>query len=284
MRSFHFWGSIQSAIHRFSESIHSAIFMGLIEDSTFQEYDSYPYGTWEDAISVGDDADEQLPLWFRNWIVQLPANSRILVVGAGGGRELRLLNKLGHDVCGLEYDVDLALHTKAFLEKDPGTAHIPVLNAERFDVPNIGDPVDAVVITRFFLSYVHGRKRRVDFLSLFRPLLKEGGQLAADYFIRPDNRRSSGALAFRIQRPIANFLRTLRGRARIETGDHLDPGVPLFHHHYTTEEIESELVSAGFETSKRDQTWFGWSVATPNHVIRTGNKAPKAAKPLPALS
>lgn len=271
VRGFYFFGSLQAALQRLHESIHSAVFMGLIDDSTFQEYDSYPYGSWDGGLQVGDDADEPLPLWFRNWIVQLPANSRILVVGAGGGRELRLLHKLGHTVYGLEFDVDLALHTRAFLEKEPATATVPVFNVDRFEVPEFPERFDAVVISRFFLSYVHNRSRRIQFLSLLRGVLRENGQLAADYFIRPENPKSGGALAFRIQRPIANFLRALRGRgfSRVETGDHLDPKLPLFHHHYTGEEIESELISSGFETVSNDKSWFGWSVAKPKPHIRT---------------
>jgi hypothetical protein len=96
-------------------------------------------------------------------------------------------------------------------------------------------------------------------------------------------------MAFRFQVPIANFLRVfLRGKNEwIETGDHLDPGVPLFHHHYITEEIESELIVGGFETLTRDSTWFGWSIATPGKKIGTashrGTAAPSQAAS-PALS
>lgn len=285
VRAFHFFGSMHSALQRMGESAHSAVFMGLIDDATFQEYDSYPYGQWEGGLEVGEDKDEQLPLWFRNWVVQLPSNSRILVVGAGGGRELRLLHKLGHDVSGLEYDVDLALHTKAFLEGETETSQIPVLNVKRFETPGLKEPFDAIVISRFYLSYIHNRARRINFLSQLRGALKEDGQLATDYFTRSDNPKSAGAILFRVQKPVANFLRALRGRgfSPIETGDHLDPKVPLLHHHYTSEEIESELISSGFQTVSQDKTWYGWSVAKPKSSIRTGQKM-SPSRPEPAVS
>ncbi|MDF1862889.1 MAG: class I SAM-dependent methyltransferase [Verrucomicrobiales bacterium] len=269
-----------------TESFHSAVFMGLIPDETLQEYDTYPFGDWDGAETVSADDDEPMQAWIRNWAAtDLPAGSRILVVGAGGGREIRALRSMGFEVFGLEFDIDLATETREMLATVPGCESVEILSPPRFEVPKADGAFDVILIARYYLSLVHGRDQRTHFLSELRPLLKEDGILAADYFIRPENQKSAGAMAFRIQVPIANFLRVfLRGKNEwIETGDHLDPGVPLFHHHYTTEEIESELIVGGFETLTRDSTWFGWSIATPGKKIGlTSNK--ETSSPAPAAS
>jgi SAM-dependent methyltransferase len=288
VKLFRMGSAFNRALQRMTESFHSAVFMGLIPDDTLQEYDTYPFGDWDGAEPVSVNDDETMQAWIRNWAARdLPDGC--LVVGAGGGREIRALRGMGFDVYGLEYDIDLANETRRMLASVPGCESVEILSPSRFEVPKADGAFDVILIARYYLSLIHGRDKRTHFLSELRPLLREGGLLAADYFIRPESRKSPGAMAFRFQVPIANFLRVfLRGKNEwIETGDHLDPGVPLFHHHYITEEIESELIVGGFETLTRDSTWFGWSIATPGKKIGTashrGTAAPSQAAS-PALS
>lgn len=287
VRLFYLGSRLLGAMARISRSIHSAFSMGLITDRTFREFDTYPYGDWEGGATVQLKDDEPVPPWIIEWATgSLRPGASILVVGAGGGRDIRALRSLGFSVAGIEYDIPLAQQTRMVLAATRGCEHVEILSPPRYDLPAGDYRFDAVLISRHYLSLIRTRDARTAFLARLRPHLKEGGLLATDYFIRSEDPRSAAALGFRIQVPIANFLRFFQRRRRnhrIEIGDHLDPDLPLLHHHYTKEEIESELIVGGFETIASGATSFGWSIAAPKHRIKRGPSSQQPASP-PALT
>ena len=49
----------------------------------------------------------------------------------------------------------------------------------------------------------------------------------------------------------------------VELGDHLDPDVPMYHHHFLETELRDELEEAGWRLDEYTTYWFGYAMATP---------------------
>ncbi len=260
------------------EGVQSAVFMGLIDDEVFQNWDSYPHhDNLADARSL-----DSVEMGFEKWEQDLVENhashhGSSLVIGAGGGREAFALKKRGSHVEGIEYNFQLASATRDIFNNM--AIEIPVWHQSRFEIPEPSEPYDTVFIARLYLSYIHDRHRRIEFLKRIHAVLKSDGVLIFGYFTRPENPRANLSRSFRLQALLANFIRTLR-RCRksfpVEVGDHLDPHIPLYHHHYIGAEVTSELKEAGFDIIESGQSWFGWTAASPTKV---SNKKSGRSKP-----
>lgn len=266
-------GKIASAGQRAFEAFHSAVFMGLLDEEIFEEHTTYPFGAWEGALRVADDR-EPMPSWVAPTLAgRVGPKGRILVVAAGGGREITGLVEAGYEVIATEQNRPLEKETRLALE-ERGLGGIRFLPFADIENGRVDETFDAILIARFFLSYRRGRESRVRLLRSLKSRLVPGGTLAADYFIRPDRSIAFGSLLFRGQPAVANHLRRLRGKTGrlVEPGDHLDPTVPVYHHHYTTSGLASELAEAGLEPIETGKTWFGWTLATPVEIPLTPHR------------
>lgn len=264
LKLFHKFSGLNSGINRILESLHSAVFMGLIDNEVFQKRDVYPYGDWEGAHQVTEEAGDPVEPWLVGAAAEhLSIGDRVLVVAAGGGKALLHLARRGVQVTGIEFDEDLVNRTLDLLANSEGGRSVKLELADRFTLPGEGPAYEAIFLPRYFFSYMHGREERIRFLQAASARLTEGGIIGADYFLRPEKKSSAGSLAFSLQVPITNLLRTLRGKGgeRIENGDHLDPSVPLFHHHFIAEEIKSEFASCDLTITDQGESWFGWTLA-----------------------
>lgn len=221
-------GKLASAGQRAFEAFHSAIFMGLLDEETFEEHATYPFGSWDGALAVADDR-EPMPSWIAPALAgRVGPRGRILVVAAGGGREINGLAEAGYEVVATEPDHALEKETRLALEEQ-GLGNIRFLTFAEIENGRVEETFDSILIARFFLSYRRGRESRVRLLRALKSRLVCGGTLAADYFIRPDRSTAFGSLLFRWQPAVANLLRRVRGKAGrlVEPGDHLDPTVPV---------------------------------------------------------
>ncbi len=240
------------------EAIQSAIFMGLIDDGAFQTFDTYPFDETK-LIDVTGEAEEGLEPWERHVAQEHLTDKRsLLVVAAGGARELIGFSELGFEATGIEYGRDLCDASQRELAIRQSDATIEW--SERLHIPFGEQPHEAAFVARKFLSHVHDRHTRIAFLKSIRKTLADDATLIVGYYTRDRD-----TLSYRAQAFIANSLRRLRGRrdSRVEIGDHLDPSSPLFHHHFVWEEVRDELREAGFEAIEHASTWFGWAVAKP---------------------
>ncbi|MDA1052856.1 MAG: hypothetical protein O3C40_20580 [Planctomycetota bacterium] len=240
------------------EAIQSGIFMGLVDDDSFQAFDTYPFDETT-PLDVTAETERGLEPWERHIVREYLADTKsVLVVAAGGARELVGLNELGYDTTGVEYGRELCEASRRELSLRECGATIQW--SERFEVPRGDAPYDAAFIARKFLSHVHDRGRRIELLANIRQTLRPDATLVIGYYTRERD-----TLAFRMQAALANILRKLRGRRGfpVEVGDHLDPQSPLYHHHFVWEELREELREAGFTAIAHESTWFGWAVARP---------------------
>ena len=162
---------------------------------------------------------------------------RVLVAGAGGGREVIALARSGYDVTAFDFSSYLIAACRRNVEKAGCVAQI--LDAPPDEVPEgLGD-FDALLIGRGFYHHIPRRTRRIAFLKACRVSLKPGAPIIiSDFFTRPATSR------FHLYtQTLANVLRQLRkSNERVELGDWLSD---CFQHAFTCEEIEQEFLEAG---------------------------------------
>ncbi len=238
------------------EAVQSGLFMGLLSDEQFQCFDTYPFEN-SPTVDLTMEAELGLEPWEHRIAQQHLANKQsLLVVAAGGNRELLGFSALGHGIAGIEYAENLCKASQLALRDSQHDVTIEL--ADRFSVPGSSDFYDGAFIARKYLSHVHDRSKRIEFLSNLRRVLKKDAILAFGYYIREHD-----GLSFRAQAFVANLMRKMRGRGKqiVEVGDHLDPDTPLYHHHFVLDEVRSELQQAGFELVKHENDWFGSAVA-----------------------
>ncbi|HKG94525.1 MAG TPA: class I SAM-dependent methyltransferase [Gemmatimonadaceae bacterium] len=186
-----------------------------------------------------------------------PPRGSLLVVGAGGGREMLALSGRGYAVEGFECNPELVAFALDFLPRE-GCRPAPVRFLPRDQAPPEGGPYDAALAGWSVYMLIAGRERRVAFLRGIRPRLRDGAPLLISFFTRPFD-----AGRFRVVRMVAGAVRRLRGDEPVELGDDLAPN---FVHRFTRAEVEAELAAggfrlAGFEPQGPGLFDSGWAVA-----------------------
>ena len=161
---------------------------------------------------------------------------RVLVIGAGGGREVLALARRGHVVEGYECNAALVEYAAEFLPRQ--ACHAPVRHLPRDEVPAPGEPFDGIVLGWSAYTLIPGRAHRIHLLRRLRALVRPGGPVLLSFFTR-----AGGGPRFRVSAAVANGIRTVLRRERVETGDALAPN---FVHYFSAEEIAAELREAGW--------------------------------------
>jgi SAM-dependent methyltransferase len=168
----------------------------------------------------------------------LERRPRLLVAGAGGGREAIALARLGHAVTAFDFCDALVAACRRNMERAGVKGRVLDAPPDRLP-PELGI-YDGIVAGRGFYHHIPGRARRIAFLRSCHQHLTAGGPLfISDFFTRPPADR-----AWEKRQRIANLIRAfMREPERVERGDWL---TDCMQHAFTPDEIESELREAGF--------------------------------------
>ena len=208
--------------------------------------------------------------------------ARVVVTGAGGGREVLALLERGFDAIGYEPNASLVAAGSRLLERRGHAGRL--LPSERDGFPRDAAACDAVVLGWGSYMLIPGRARRVELLRAARRALPAGGTLLCSFFVRPP-----GAEYFAVVARTANAVRRLRGAERAELGDAVGHN---FVHSFTREEVEGELADGGFEVVSFASRPYGHAVAraaapdaTAAPAMRRGAAVGSAgvARPRPAV-
>ena len=175
----------------------------------------------------------------------------ILLIAAGGGREVIALSKMGFEIDSYECNPSLIEFGNDLLEKNKINSRIRYLS--RNSVPGEVRKYDAVIIGWGAYSLISGSKKRISFLSSLYPFLQEGSVLMVS-FIYLGKRTTKE----KIIKNVSDFLRFFRGINRREIGDRL---VPNFIHYFTEEEVRSELIRSEFRVIEYSATDYGCIIA-----------------------
>jgi SAM-dependent methyltransferase len=214
-------------------SVFDGISLGALDVDDLEElderyYDSRPEYT-EDAHNRAGLAAWEQSLVDRH----LPPGCRVLVLGAGGGREVLALREQGFDAFGVEPNPRLA---SSAIERLEAAGHAgAVAQLDRGLVPNLDD-LEAVLIGWGALMLVPSSSARQQLLGRCRRALVPGGVLLAS-----TGRRAS-LRAHRVVAVTGTIVRRARGRPPVELGDAL---LPNYVHLYASGELEREAQAAG---------------------------------------
>jgi hypothetical protein len=180
-----------------------------------------------------------------------PPGGRVVVTGAGGGREVLALLERGFDAVGFEPQPDLVSAGRGILGRRG--AGDRVHHAPRDAFPAQAGPADAVLVGWGSYMLMPGRARRIAFLGSARAHLPEGAPVILSFFVRSAAERDYDRLA-----AVANLVRRLRRAERVEVGDALRPN---YVHLFTREEIAGELHEAGFTLVAYRAEPYGHAIA-----------------------
>lgn len=227
------------------DQVRSFLITTLASDGTLKAYNDLAYG----ATRVYDASAPQFRATLFNWEADMVdrvfprAPGRVLVGGAGGGREAFELVERGYDVTAFEPSEVLA---RSMAERAAqNTAPVEVLLGRYEDMPllrrhDTHQVVDLRHSPRFcaailgWSSFSHIRHRQTRIATLKHFAEVTDGPVVASFFLRPDSprrpRHSIGRLATRFG---------LRS-----DGDTFTPHIGFFHLS-SAEELSAEIAEAG---------------------------------------
>ncbi len=223
----------------------SAVWLGFLDADDLTDITVETY----EGLSGFETADHNLSglgPWEEGAIAQhFSGCRRILVAGAGAGREVIALARLGFDVVGFDGADDLVNAGRAHLAAAGLSATL--LHARASLVPEGLGQFDGLMIGRGFYHHIPGRDRRVAFLRACARYLNENAAvLVGNFMLRSPERRG-----LRHTYTVANAINRLRrSRDRIEPGDVLSYG---FFHRFLPDEISEELNLAGMVLVRLDR-------------------------------
>ena len=161
----------------------------------------------------------------------------LMLLAAGGGREVLALRRLSYAVDAWECQPDLVVAANALLSEEGLEA--AVRHAPRDTVPPGDKRYDGAVVGWGAYTHTRGRSARVKLLRDLRKRVRDDSPVLLSFWVR----RSADS-SYRVVAAVGNLMRVATGGPRIEIGDYLGPN---FVHVFEEQEIRSELAAAGFE-------------------------------------
>jgi hypothetical protein len=175
----------------------------------------------------------------------------LLVIAAGGGREVLALQRLGYQVDGFESHPGL-VHTANELLQTEGEGSVVHL-IPRDSGPNTGTAYDGILVGWGAYMLVQGRKRRIALLRQLRSQTNEECPILLSFYVR----HNEASRAYSVGVLVANAIRRALGREPAEVGDWL---VPYYVHYLTHLEVANELSEGGFKMVHFSSEGYGHAV------------------------
>jgi hypothetical protein len=178
--------------------------------------------------------------------------SRVLVAGAGAGREMVALAEAGFVPEGFDCCVEMVEAGKELLRSRNVPARVVLAEPSR--VPHGLGIYDGLVVGWGAYHHIVGKSQRVRFLKEMRSCARAGAPILLSFFTHWDSRRYEAWLT-----RLANCIRGLRHprREKVEVGDHLNV---CFTHRFDEAEIADELRTAGFRLDYYSEEEYGYAV------------------------
>jgi hypothetical protein len=175
----------------------------------------------------------------------------ILLIAAGGGREVLALSGMGYKIDAYECNELLVEYGGRLLEKNGIENKIRYL--PRNSVPGEIKKYDGIIIGWGAYSLMAGQKKRIALLEELYPFLKEGAPLMISFLWTRNRSRHE-----RIVKRISDFFRTFSKKDKTEIGDRL---MPDFIHYFTEDEIRNEVNRANCRIKDYSTSEYGCLIA-----------------------
>lgn len=203
---------------------------------------------------VDDDyTSSGLHAWEQSAIDRhFPPGGRVVVTGAGGGREVLALLRAGFDAMGYECNPRLVQYGDRFLR---ARGHEDRLHlAPRHSWPAPDARWDGVVLGWGSYTHITGRAQRIALLRAARTQVPHGAPLLLSFWTT-----ASITTYLKTVYVVGRGVRRLRMRPPVELGDAL---VGTYVHYFTQPQIRGELADGGFDLVSFSDRNVGVAVAT----------------------
>lgn len=248
--------TLLNAFHALLRASVAGLWLGVLTRDALLDIDNAFYSSTPQYR--GDEYNQRgLWRWEQRVISRyFPTCRRVLVVGAGGGREVLALARRGYEVHGVECNPDLVHAANLLLEREALPPR--VLYAPPDTCGEHSAIYDGLIIGWGAYMLIQGRARRVALLQSMRAQVHPGAPVLVSFFFR-----SPAARRFRVTTAIGNTLRWLLGREGLELGDALEPE---YVHYFTKDQITAELQEGGFALECYSEDQYGHVVGTATGV------------------
>ena len=227
-------------------SVFAGVWLGILRSKDLDAID-HRYHVTSPFVRT-EHSRLELFFWERRCVERFPSRGRILVIGAGGGREMLALARMGYELDGCECNPLLVAVANKVLA--PLGCSVCVAERDKFVAPR--PPYDVIVVGWGAYALIRGRANRIRFLESVRSVVKPDAPLVLSFPTRSEHARG-----LRLTRTLANILRRLSFREPIEFGDNLRRS-PI--HHFSRAELESEIQQAGYEIEFYGDLQYGHAV------------------------
>ncbi len=190
--------------------------------------------------------------WEKPMIQKYFSNTKILLlIAAGGGREVLALSKMGFKVDSYECNPALIEYGNTLLQKNGIDNRINFL--PRNSVPAENKKYDGIIIGWGGYSHIPGNKKRLFFLAGLYPFLNKETPLMISFLWTNKRTRRD-----KITKNISNFFRFFTKKDKTVLGDKLEPD---FIHYFTEEEIKNELIQSKYKILDYNAKDYGCIIA-----------------------
>lgn len=211
--------------------------LGIVDKEVFCEINLKDYDR-KSSYQTEEHNLQGLWHWEEKVIAKyLQPTQKVLLAGAGGGREVLALHALGYQVDAFECHPGLVSFANQLLAKQG--VPVRVMQAEPDQCPELAGEYDGAIIGWGAYTHIQNSSARIQFLRQLRARLRPGSPLILSFW-----HRRGGPRPHAVKKAVANAIRWLRGMAAVEVGDGF---YPFFAHSFNEEEIRAELADAGFQ-------------------------------------
>jgi hypothetical protein len=250
----HFYYPVEASLSCLIKTLrtsHQAVWLGLLDRDELCQLTKNQYQRWGKYRDASYNQSD-LSLWEELAIERYFDGCRsLLVASSGGGREVLALVRSGFHVQAFECCGPLAEWSRRLLGANGFDT--PVLDSLPDEVPQDLGILGGAIVGWGAYMHIQGCDRRIRFLKGIAGHLRPGSPVLLSFFERAGDPRSMRWIA-----KIANAIRRMRfSRERVEIGDTL---VDTFDHHFTRQEVQSELEAAGFDLELYQSTPYAHAV------------------------
>lgn len=236
------------------DAVLSGIWLGVMSEKSLDIYDEMHYNNSE---KYTDDNYNLSGLfeWEKERIEKYFLKSKkVLLLGAGGGRETVALFRMGYNVDSFECNMGLVEYGNIFLKKYTKDYKIKYLQKD--SVPSVIMKYDGIIIGWGAYSHIRGFEKRIAFLKKLQPFLNKDAPLMISFLTNEEKGRQE-----KITKKVSDFFRFLRNKDKIEPGDKLQAS---FVHYFTKQEIIKELTQSNYKVLDYYDIDYGCAISLVN--------------------
>jgi len=174
----------------------------------------------------------------------------LLLIGAGGGREILALSRLHYQVDGYECNENLVKFANQLITQEGLNSEVKLVS--RDSCPETNQKYDGVIIGWGAYMLIQGKNKRVEFLKELKEKINLQSPILLSFYCYQKTNRY-----YQVVAKFGNSIRWLLRRDLLDVGDDL---VPNYVHYFTEAQIEQELKEACFKLAMYSSEEYGHAV------------------------